>query len=94
MKRILLVVGVLCLLSFCITGCDSGNKEADNKAAVENAKDVASDTAKTVKEKAEGVVEATKEGAAAVVEKGKEVTSDTAEAVKEKAEDVVEATKD
>lgn len=94
MKRILMLVGVLCLLSFCITGCDSGNKEADTKAAVEKVKDVASDTAEAVKETAEDVVEATKESATAAVEKGKEVVSDTAEVVKETAEDVVEATKE
>ncbi len=78
----------------CITGCDSGSKETDQKAAVEAGKDMASDAAKAVKEKTGEVVEATKEGAAAAVEAGKDMASDAAEAVKETTEEVVEATKE
>jgi hypothetical protein len=93
MKRILLVLGIICLLSFSITGCDSCSKAPDKKAAVDTAKEMASDAAQAVKEKTGKVVEATKEGAAAAVDAGKDMASETAEAVKETTEDVVETTK-
>lgn len=107
MKKIVLILVLICFSAFCMTGCTCSSNEADNKAAVEPAKDIKSDAtqagevksgspAETAKDAGAAATEATKEAAsdsaAATVEAGQENAADTAKMVKEEEKPAAEKT--
>lgn len=89
MKRSLLMLGAICFLLFSITGCDSGSKAPDNKAAEDAAK-----TLDSAIEKTKEAAEATTEAASDAADASKEMASEAAQAVEEKTADVVDAAKE
>ena len=82
MKKVMLILGILCLFVF--VGCGQGGKSE------QPAKDESKTATESMKEKAGETVETAKEKSQEVVEVAKEITEDTTEAMKEKEEAAVE----
>ena len=86
MKKVMLILGTLCLFVF--VGCGQGGKSE------QPAKDESKAATESMKEKAGTAVEMTKEKSQEAVEVAKEKTEETTEAMKEKAGAAVEMTKE
>ena len=94
MKKVLLVMGLICLLAFFVAGCNNPGNEAENKAVSEPAKEVKSDAPQAGEAKSGPIEETLKDEAATGAEKAKEAAAGTVEAAKEAVSGAVEAGKE